>query len=109
MNTPAQKHASKAAFVRAYPNLSAKEVVAKAKEHGVKMGEPYVYNVRTYDKNKGARRAGGRRAPGIARPSTVVSSSAESLLKAVAAEVGLGRAIEILQGERAQVHAMMRG
>lgn len=108
MNLSAQKPASKAAFVRAYPNLSAKEVVAKAKEHGIKVGEPYVYNVRTYDKNKGTRRAAAHRTPGVARASTV-SSSAESLLKAIAAEVGLGRAIEILQGERAHVHAVMRG
>jgi hypothetical protein len=31
-----------------------------------------------------------------------------SLLRAVAAELGLGRAMEILQGERARVHAVLR-
>lgn len=33
----------------------------------------------------------------------------EPLLRAVAAELGLGRAVEILQGERARVRAVLRG
>jgi len=104
----AQKHGSKAAFVRAHANLSAKDVVAEAKKLGIKIGEPYVYNVRAYDKGKtGQRRAGARRGPAVARP-IATTSSAEALLTAVAAEVGLGRAIEILQGERARVHAVLR-
>lgn len=36
-------------------------------------------------------------------------SSAEDVLRAVAAEVGLGRAIGLLEGERARVHAVLRG
>jgi hypothetical protein len=37
------------------------------------------------------------------------SPSAETLLRAVAADVGLGRAIELLLGERARVRAFLRG
>jgi hypothetical protein len=35
------------------------------------------------------------------------SSSSEDLLRAVAADVGLGRAVEILAGERARVRAIL--
>jgi hypothetical protein len=35
------------------------------------------------------------------------NTSVEDLLKAAAAELGLGRAIEILQGERARVRAVI--
>lgn len=107
--TAAKKPASKAAFVRAHANLSAREVVAKAKEQGIKMGEPYVYNVRAYDKSKGrSGRKPGRKPGRVARPAAA-TSSAEALLMAVAAEVGLAHAIAILQGERARVHAVLRG
>jgi hypothetical protein len=44
---------SKADFVRAYPNLAPKEVVAKAKARGVKFDAQYVYNVRAYDRTRG--------------------------------------------------------
>jgi hypothetical protein len=37
------------------------------------------------------------------------ASSTETLLKAVAAEIGLGRAMEILAGERARVRAVIGG
>jgi hypothetical protein len=40
-------------------------------------------------------------------PAVRPSSSAENLLRAVAAELGLGRAVEILQGERARVRGLM--
>jgi hypothetical protein len=44
----------------------------------------------------------------VPRPITT-TSSAEDLLKAVGAEIGLGRAIELLLGERARVHSILRG
>ena len=37
------------------------------------------------------------------------TSPAEEVPKAVAAELGLGRAMEILEGERARVRAVMGG
>jgi hypothetical protein len=46
--------------------------------------------------------------PPVARPITN-STKAEDLLRAVAAEIGLGRAIELLLGERARVSAILRG
>jgi hypothetical protein len=45
----------------------------------------------------------------VARPSALASTNEEELLKIVAAEVGLGRAIALLQGERARVQAIIGG
>jgi len=88
---------TKADFVRARAHLSPKEVVEDAKSKGVKLDAGYVYNVRGYDKATAIKKA---RASG---------SSVEELLKAAAAELGLGRAIEVLQGERARVRAVLGG
>jgi hypothetical protein len=107
---------NKADFVRARLHLSPKEIVEDAKATGVKLDVGYVYNVRgatkTAAKRKvtalAARRSTARRAPPVVAP-TATTSSAEELLRAAAAEIGLGRAIELLLGERARVHAVLRG
>jgi len=97
---------TKAAFVRNLPStIPAKAVVAQAKAAGMKLSANYVYLIRAAAKeNRGSVRA-GRSVP---RPITSVSS-VENLLKAVAAEIGLGPAIGILQGERARVRAVIGG
>jgi hypothetical protein len=60
-------------------------------------------------KTKGeTRTATPRKGAAVPRP-IVTTSSAEGLLGAVAAEIGLARAMEILAGERARVRALMRG
>jgi hypothetical protein len=109
---------SKAEFVRARAHLSPKEIVEDAKAAGMKFGVHYVYSVRGASKQRGvvktmpakvaARRAVARQAAPIARPITT-AAKAEDLLRAVASEVGLGRAIEVLEAERARVHAVLRG
>jgi hypothetical protein len=106
---------SKAAFVRGLPaSTPAKDVVKQAKAAGIKLGISYVYNIRGTAKTaaKKKKRAAAK-SPAV---STVangggsrVSASAENLLKAVAAEIGLGPAIEILTGERARVRAVSGG
>jgi len=99
---------SKAAFVRGLPaSTPAKEVVARAKAAGIKLGVSYVYNVRGAAKMRAKKRQrAARSGASVPRPITTMSS-AESLLKAVAAEIGLGPAIEILSGERARVMAVI--
>jgi hypothetical protein len=114
---------SKADFVRARAHLSPKEIVEDAKAEGVKFDASYVYRVRGYD--KAARKpmrvvtkpptsvsattaAVNGALASVASPATA-SSSAEDLLRAVAAELGLGRAVEILAGERARVRAVIGG
>jgi hypothetical protein len=83
--------------------MSAAEVIAKGKVEGIEIGHSLVYMVRGRTHKK-ARRTGAS----VPRPITT-SSSAEDLLRAVAAELGLGKAIEILAGERARVRAVLRG
>ncbi len=103
---------SKAAFVRSLPStLSAAEVVEKAKAAGIPLEVGYVYNIRSTSKGAGERsgsRKGtvGRRARSASgQASTSDASSTEALLKAVGAELGLARAIQILESERARVRA----
>jgi hypothetical protein len=112
-NGTSKKPASKADFVRAHRDLSPREIVAKAKAGGIKLDVGYVYNVRGSDKVAAkkkidARVVTARTGAGIPRP-IVTSSRVEDLLKAVAAELGLGSAIEILLGERARVRAVIGG
>jgi hypothetical protein len=103
---------SKAAFVRSRSHLSPKEIVEDAKGAGLKLDVGYVYNVRgtakASAKTKVMRQAARtvRTAGAVARPIST-SSKAEDLLKALGAELGLGRAIEILAGERARVRAVL--
>jgi hypothetical protein len=97
-----RKGTSKAAFVRGLPSSTpAKEVVSKAKAAGMKLTESYVYNVRGAAKKKGG--AGPKAAP----TSQSSSSSVESLLRAVGSELGLARAIAVLQEERAKVRSVL--
>jgi hypothetical protein len=106
---------SKGDFVRAHANLSPQEIAAKAKAEGIKLAVGYVHNVRSADRAaRKKKRTAAAKLPAStpaftngARPS--VNSNAENLLKAVAAEIGLGRAMEILSGERARVRAVIGG
>jgi hypothetical protein len=110
---------SKADFVRARAHLSPKEIVEDAKAEGVKFDVGYVYNVRGADKaSRKKKRAAVNTTTSTPRTvngaassvtSATTTSSAEDLLRAIAAELGLGRAVEILAGERARVRAMLRG
>lgn len=118
VSAPPKPAVSKAEFVRTRAHLSPKEIVEDARAAGMKLDVAYVYNVRGSSKAKGvvkatptrvaARRSTERTAPPVVRPITT-AAKAEDLLRAVAAEVGLGRAIELLEAERARVHAVLRG
>ena len=100
---------SKTAFVRGLPaSTPAKEVVKQAKAAGLKLGISYVYNIRGAAKKKRAAATTPTARPLAKAGGSSVSASAENLLKAVAAELGLGPAIELLHTERARVHSIMR-
>jgi hypothetical protein len=107
------------------PSTSVKEVTAKANARGMKTSEANVHRVRRLQARKGrpakpavpAQKAPPSK-PVSVRPEPVVhaapvatapasSHSAEGLLKAVAAELGLGHSIELLQAERAKVRAIL--
>jgi len=111
---------SKAEFVRTLPSSTpAKEVVAKAKAAGVSLTENHVYSVRSVDKRakkKGAAKGNAPKPAVIAAAVVIgsasapkVSTTAEMLLKAVGAEIGLGNAIAVLQSERARVRELLGG
>jgi hypothetical protein len=112
---PSKPPASKAAFVRGLPSSTpAKDVVKLAKAAGIKLGIYYVYNVRRAAKLAAKKPRAASKGPAVAAPVAVTggsraSTTAESLLKAVAAELGLGPALDILQGERARVRAVIGG
>jgi hypothetical protein len=108
------KRMTKADFVRSLPvTTPAKEVVAKAKEAGIALTDMYVYNVRSTSKasaKKGnGRKPSSRTVAAVRGPHKVAAAvgSVEELLKAIAAEIGLGRAIAVLQGERDRVRAVL--
>jgi hypothetical protein len=105
---------SNAAFVRGLPaSTPAKDVVKLAKAAGLKLGVSYVYNIRGAAKIAAKKKRAGAKSPAVSAigngGGSTVSTSAQNLLKAVAAELGLGAAIEILSGERARVRAVIGG
>ncbi len=105
---------SKADFVRSRSHLSPREIVEDAKTAGLQLNVKYVYNWRraangTKKKNRVVTQTTTSKATLTGGVRSPASSSAETLLRAVAAEIGLGRAIELLQGERARVQSILRG
>jgi hypothetical protein len=113
---------TKSAFVRGFPlNTSAKQIVEKAAAAGVGLDVRYVHKVQSRSKPAATKKlpvktvaVAATKAPVSPATSVAASrrtpsspSSVEALLRAVAAEIGLGRAVEILQGERASVRAVL--
>jgi hypothetical protein len=108
--SPKKPIASKAAFVRQFPNLSPKEIVERAKAEGIRLDVGYVYNVRSSGKAaQGSKKPAAKKMPSRSVRPSASASNEEQVLKIVAAEVGLARAIEVLLAQRAQVHAVLRG
>jgi hypothetical protein len=88
--------------------------VQDAKTAGLQLNVRYIYNVRKAAKpatksKRVAKQTSTSKATLTGGVWSPTSSSAETLLRAVAAEIGLGRAIEILAGERARVRAVIGG
>lgn len=104
------KQILKSEFILANPGLPAKEIVAKGKAAGLTLTDKYVYTIRSVDRSRKQRAA--LRAPtaggGTAIGGAGVAGNAEGLLVAVAAEVGLGRAIALLENHRRTVLNAMR-
>jgi hypothetical protein len=107
---------SKAAFIRSLPtSMPAKDVVANAKAAGLTIHLNQVYKVRgrakatTHTKvtKLAARRATRpRKGASVSRPIATMLS-AEDLLRALGAEIGLGRAVGILAEERARLRELI--
>jgi hypothetical protein len=104
-----RRRQNKSVFVRSLPSeMPAREVVEKAKAGGMGISVAYVYSIRAAAKTA-ARRSGRSLASRPGRRSSAGPSvgPVEDLLRALAAELGLSRAIGILQGEQAKVRAVL--
>jgi hypothetical protein len=117
-NARAKPTRSKAEFVRARAHLMPREIVRQAKAEGIHLAVGYVYNIRASSKVARAAGSGGPRPaatqweatmPGRrpATPRTISTITPEDLLQAAAAEIGLGRAIEILTVQRSRLRAVL--
>jgi hypothetical protein len=108
----AGKPQSKAEFVRSHPDsMGARDVVKAAKAAGIPISEAYVYTIRYEAKRRGQKKPGqpGRRKgrAGAAVGGPRVSGNVEALLQAAAAEIGLSRAISILQEQQRTLRAVL--
>jgi hypothetical protein len=106
-----KKPLTKTAFVRSLPaNMPAKLVVEKAKAVGLKLTPGYVYEIRSASKRT---KRGARGAAAAKKASALVQKAgrigADDLLRAVASEIGLSRAIAILEEQHRQVLAVLGG
>jgi hypothetical protein len=102
---------SKTDFVKSQPaDMPAKDVVAKAKAAGMTLSENYVYTIRSAAKTKPGKRRrpkGSANTPTGAMAAKVAASGVEDLLRAAASEIGLSRAIAILQEQQAVLRAAL--
>jgi hypothetical protein len=98
---------NKSAFVRSLPrHMPAKLVVEKAKARGMTISVMYVYSIRRAARVSGERAS--RALPSRAGHSAALSSGrVEDLLKALASELGLSRAIAVLEGEQRKVRMVL--
>lgn len=95
---------NKSAFVRSLPaDMPAADVVAKGKEQGMALTPAYVYAIRTASRRRESEKGFlNGAAPGVKGDGKV-----ESLLRALAAEIGLSRAIAVLEEEQKRVRRML--
>ena len=100
---------SKAAFVLDLPtDLPAKEVVAKAKEVGLRLAEGYVYVIRSTARSR-ARRLRIKRPVASARILVGRVSGTEAEFRRLALELGLGKAKKLLRDTEEKVAAIIAG
>jgi hypothetical protein len=110
-----KKPANKTAFVLSLPrDIPAAEVMKRAKAQGIELTDKYVYNIRA------SARSAAKKKTSVARAASVVASkkpvaaakveaSAEELLKALAASIGVRKALAILEEQMAAVRAVLGG
>jgi hypothetical protein len=109
------KKPSKTSFILGLPReLPAAEVVAKAKEAGITLTDKYVYRIRSSAKKRGAGPARlkpgpkprGRQSVGTAVSKVGKSEPVEARFVALALDVGLSRAEELLTRLRAKAQSI---
>jgi len=114
----ARSKPNKSAFVRNLPaDMPASDVIEKAKAEGLTLTPAYVYSIRTAARRRsnggsslgsgGGSAPVGRRGGGAAATGPGGGGRVEDLLRAVASELGLSRAIAVLQTEQRRVRAVL--
>ena len=114
---------NKTDFVLKYPGMAAKDIIAKAKTEGFALTDRYIYSIRSAARVRQDRKAakaaapvalgaakgrpGGGKAQALAAPAA--SNAAEQALYAIAAQIGLGRAIVLLGQQQAIARAILGG
>ena len=99
-------------FILSLPrDLPAKQVMAAAKAKGLKATESNIYRVRRLGtpKQRPAPSAPTGRGSSPSSRGVGASGGAEQVLRAVAAELGLAHAIELLTAQRAKVRSLLGG
>lgn len=101
---------SKADFVRSQPaDVPAKEVVAAAQAAGMSISENYVYTLR-YEAKKAAKAAPASKSTkkvASTKGAKLSTNGIEDLLRAAASEIGLSRAIALLQAQQNSLRAVL--
>ncbi len=103
------KFGAKAAFVRAHPDASAKDVVALAAKAGLRLTVNHVYNIRStsgISRRKG--KASAPVAPNKGR-SAKISPSAEAQFRRLVLEIGVTRARKLLHDIEGKLAAILAG
>jgi hypothetical protein len=122
---PAARPMSRSAFIRSHSiEVPAKQVVKMAEAAGLSLTIGLVYQVRRVARDRAARAARlaaiaattAARSPGVfvgARPAFFAAlnnrMTAEDVLRAAAAEIGLRRAIDLLEEQRRRVLSVLGG
>lgn len=98
----AKKKLNKTAFIRQHSNLTAKDLVKKAKDSGIKLSEKYVYNIRAKIKAQGGKKPGrpGRPPGKVNGSKRVAAGSSEGAFVDLVLDIGVGRAEQLLKDIR---------
>ena len=102
---------NKTEFVLKFPGTPASEIIAKAKIEGIELTDRYIYSIRSAARTKG--KAPPKAPPAItatgthAVAATAPLTSAEQALYAVAAQIGLSRAIGLLERQQAVARTIL--
>jgi hypothetical protein len=93
------KHGAKSEFVRKFsPDMPAKQVAEAAQKAGLKLDEKYVYAIRAHD-----RKPAQEKLPRV----VTAQNTVEDLLLAAASEIGISKAIGLLQEKQAILRATL--
>lgn len=108
---PEMAKMSRVELVRSLPaDMPSKEVVARARQAGITISEAYVYNIRYEAKKAGKVPSANGRHAQVQRTVSPAArvTGVEDILRAAASEIGLSRAISILEDQQSMLRHVLR-